>query len=72
MKCSLTVYEDSGGEWRWQLQAANHRVVADSGEGYSSKRAAFNAARGLVKLVSQNARHLKPEEGKPAGGDPNP
>lgn len=31
------VYEDAGGEWRWQLRAGNNRIVADSGQGYRSK-----------------------------------
>jgi uncharacterized protein YegP (UPF0339 family) len=34
------------GEWRWQLKAANGKIVADSGEGYDSlsnvRRAAEN------------------------------
>jgi uncharacterized protein YegP (UPF0339 family) len=33
------VYQDSAGEWRWRLKAANGKVLADSGEGYSSKQA---------------------------------
>ena len=28
------VYQDDAGEWRWQLRAANQRIIADSGEGY--------------------------------------
>ena len=32
------VYKDSSGEWRWRLRAANGNVLADSGEGYSSKQ----------------------------------
>ena len=28
------VYRDRAGEWRWTLQAANGRAIADSGEGY--------------------------------------
>jgi len=31
------VYKDKSGNWRWQLQAANRRVIADSGEGYINK-----------------------------------
>jgi len=33
------VYKDDAGEWRWRLKAANGKVLADSGEGYSSKTA---------------------------------
>lgn len=32
------VYKDSSGEWRWRLKAANGQIIADSGQGYSSKR----------------------------------
>lgn len=28
------LYRDTGGYWRWTLYAANHRKIADSGEGY--------------------------------------
>lgn len=44
-------YKDSRGEWRWQLQAANGRVVADSGEGYSS----LSAVREAAERVKSNA-----------------
>jgi len=33
------IYKDASGELRWRLKAANGRVIADSGEGYSSKQA---------------------------------
>lgn len=31
------IYQDKKGEWRWRLRAANHRIVADSGEGYKNR-----------------------------------
>jgi len=31
-------YKDSKGEWRWRLKATNGRIIADSGEGYSSEQ----------------------------------
>jgi uncharacterized protein YegP (UPF0339 family) len=31
------VYKDANNEWRWRLKAANGNILADSGEGYSSK-----------------------------------
>ena len=33
----FNVYKDKRGEWRWQLVAANGRVIGDSGEGYTDK-----------------------------------
>jgi uncharacterized protein len=31
------VYKDAQQKWRWRLKAANGNILADSGEGYSSK-----------------------------------
>ena len=31
------VYKDNTGEWRWRLKAANGRIIADSGEGYTDR-----------------------------------
>jgi len=31
------VYKDNAGEWRWNLKAANGRIIADSGEGYKDR-----------------------------------
>lgn len=31
-------YKDSKNEWRWRLKASNGRIIADSGEGYSSEQ----------------------------------
>lgn len=48
--CDATyvVYKDSSGEWRWQLLAANKRIIADSGEGYHNKQDCLHAIA-LVK-----------------------
>jgi uncharacterized protein YegP (UPF0339 family) len=42
------VYKDASGEWRWQLRAANNRIIADSGEGYRNKQDCLHAIA-LVK-----------------------
>ncbi|MGH8727993.1 MAG: YegP family protein [Burkholderiales bacterium] len=42
------MYPDIRGEWRWYLQSANGRKLADSGEGYKNKQDCF-AAIELVK-----------------------
>ena len=31
--------EDVSRQWRWRLRAANHKIVADSGERYTTKQA---------------------------------
>ena len=42
------VYQDTSSEWRWQLRAANHRIIADSAEGYRDKQDCLHAIS-LVK-----------------------
>ena len=32
------MYIDGQGRWRWQLVAANRRIIADSAEGYINKK----------------------------------
>lgn len=31
-------YKDAKGEWRWKLLSSNGRILADSGEGYTTER----------------------------------
>lgn len=31
------IYTDARGEYRWRLKAANGNILADSGEGYTTK-----------------------------------
>lgn len=52
---TITVYRDSAGQWRWRLQTANSRVIADSSEGYASRR---NAIRAALTLVGTAARAI--------------
>jgi len=43
------IYQDKQGYWRWYLQAANNRKIADSGEGYHNRQdclAAINLVKG--------------------------
>lgn len=41
------IYKDTRGEWRWRLRARNGRIVADSAEGYASKR---NVTRAVTDM----------------------
>lgn len=41
-------YKDTKQEWRWRLKASNGRILADSGEGYSSQQACLDGIA-LVK-----------------------
>lgn len=45
------VFRDQRGDWRWHLRAANGRIVADSGEGYASRRNAKRAINAFVDDV---------------------
>jgi hypothetical protein len=47
---TLTVYQARDG-WRWRLKAANGRIVADSGEAYSTKANARRASKRLLAPV---------------------
>ncbi len=38
------IYEDNAGEYRWRLVHRNGNIIADSGQGYSSRRGATDAA----------------------------
>jgi uncharacterized protein len=46
----FVVYSDTRAEWRWRLKALNGRTIADSGEGYKSKRDCLEA----IKLVQSS------------------
>jgi len=53
-KQRFELFQDAAGEWRWRLVASNGKIIADSGEGYSSKQ---GAKRGIesVKQGAPNA-----------------
>ncbi|MCA1643682.1 MAG: DUF1508 domain-containing protein [Acidobacteria bacterium] len=53
------VRKDSAGEWRWNLRAANERIIADSGEGYRHKQDCLHA----IELV-RHSTHAPVKEGK--------
>jgi uncharacterized protein YegP (UPF0339 family) len=40
---AFEIYEDAGEEWRWRLRSRNGNTLADSGEGYGSRRRAEEA-----------------------------
>ncbi|MCO8244513.1 HVO_2922 family protein [Haladaptatus sp. AB643] len=57
-QATFQVYKDHAGEWRWRLVHRNGNIIADGGEGYSSKRAAKNG----IKSVKRNAIGAPMEE----------
>ena len=50
--------EDRAGKWRWRLVHDNGNIIADSGQGYSSKR----RAREGIASVKTNAPDAVVEE----------
>ena len=51
MAAKFVIYKDKTGEFRWRLTHTNGQVIADSGEGYTTK---VNAMGG-IKSVKENA-----------------
>ena len=49
---TVEIYEDRGGNWRWRLRHDNGNVIADGGEGYSSRRALEAAVDRLTGRVA--------------------
>jgi uncharacterized protein YegP (UPF0339 family) len=59
----LTLYVDAAGEWRWNLRAGNHELIADSGEGYKNYEDACHGAKiSLALLIDQTQRQLLPAQ----------
>jgi uncharacterized protein YegP (UPF0339 family) len=50
---TFEVFRDEGGEWRWRLVATNGNIIADSGEGYTTKQ---GAKRGIESVKSNAPR----------------
>lgn len=48
---TFELYVDNVEQWRWRLRHQNTEIIADSGEGYSSKQAARNG----IESVKRNA-----------------
>jgi uncharacterized protein len=47
MAAKFEVYKDKSGEFRWKLTHTNGQVIANSGEGYTTKS---NAMKGINSL----------------------
>lgn len=55
---TFELYEDRAGEWRWRLVHDNGNIIANGGQGYSSKR----RAREGIRSVKRNASGAPVEE----------
>jgi len=45
---SYRIFKDVNGHWRWHLKAANHTIIANSGEAYWNRADCLHAIT-LVK-----------------------
>ena len=54
MRGKVVFFKDRAGEFRWRLVAPNGEIIADSGEGYTTKQ---NCKKGFesVKRYCQDA-----------------
>ena len=57
-RAAFEIYEDAGGDHRWRLRHRNGNVLADSGEGYSSR----SKARDGIESVKRNAPNADTDE----------
>jgi len=58
------VYLDEAKAWRWRLVAGNNHVIADSGESYTRKSDAKEAARRVGSYANNAAIVIvRPETG---------
>ncbi|WP_096389598.1 DUF1508 domain-containing protein [Halopenitus persicus] len=60
----FVAYVDTLGEWRWRLKHRNGRILADSGEGYSSKASMRNG----IETVQRTAREAAVAQPIPTNG----
>jgi uncharacterized protein YegP (UPF0339 family) len=51
MAATFELYRDKAGEYRWRLIHENGNIIADSGQGYTTKANAENG----IKSVKENA-----------------
>ncbi len=53
----IRFYKDSRGKWRWQLKAANGRIIGASTQGYSCKTVAKDNAVMVAKTIGTARAH---------------
>jgi len=58
MAATFKLYKDRAGEYRWRLVHENGNIIADSGQGYTTKANAENG----INSVKENAPSAPIEE----------
>jgi uncharacterized protein len=49
MAATFELFQDKKGEFRWRLRHSNGNIIADSGEGYTTKASAKNGISSVVE-----------------------
>lgn len=53
MATQFVIYKDSEDKWRWRLFGANNSdIVADSGQGYTTRKNCLNGIRIVMNVTS--------------------
>jgi len=52
-KATFELYADTAGQWRWRLVHDNGNILADSGEGYSSKQKCRQGLESLKRNAAE-------------------
>jgi uncharacterized protein YegP (UPF0339 family) len=63
---TFEMYKDKAGEYRWRLRMQNTKVIATSGEGYTTKRACEEAIDSVKKNAADAAVEEKEADSPPA------
>jgi len=69
---AFEVFRDAGGEWRWRLIHENGNVLADSGEGYSSRSKARQGLDSVQSNAAEAALEAVGDDGVAGDADGNP
>jgi len=49
MAATFELFQDKAGEYRWRLRHQNGNIIADSGEGYTTKASAKNGINSVIE-----------------------
>jgi len=66
---AFEVFEDKGGKYRWRLRHRNGNIIADSAQGYTSRRNAFDGIES-VKKNAPNAETVEKDDEEETTGHP--
>jgi uncharacterized protein YegP (UPF0339 family) len=59
------IYPDHKKEWRWRLEAPNHKAIASSGEGYKNRA---DMIRAINMIKKAPIKLLPADPGSPGAG----